>query len=192
MTELHFLYLSAVDAAEERRWLDALSIEERARVAGTAHPLRRRQRLAGLHLARCAAAEFLGIPPEQTALRRRPSGQLTAEGCCLSLSHSGDLVVCAVGELPLGVDAERIRPAPLALAQRCFTDAERALLAAAAPEERDRCFWRIWTGKEALVKRSGQGLTALRRADTCALPPPVRLSWQEREGYLIALAAEEE
>lgn len=191
MTVLHYLCLSAVDAAEERRWLDELSADERDRVTGTAHPLRRRQRLAGLHLTRCAAAEFLHILPEQTALCRLPSGQLTAKGCCLSLSHSGDLVVCAVGEEPLGVDAERIRSAPLALARRCFTDAERALLAAAAPEERDRCFWRIWTGKEALAKRGGQGLAALRRADTCAVPPRVRLSWQEREGYLIALAESE-
>lgn len=188
MTELHFLDLSAVDAAEERRWLDGLSAEERARVERTAHPLRRRQRLAGLQLARCAAAELLHIPPEQIELRRLPGGQLTASGCCLSLSHSGVLVVCAVGDAPLGVDAERLRPAPLALARRCFSSGEQALLAAAAPEERDRCFWRIWTGKEALVKRTGEGLAALRRADTCALPPRVRLSWQEREGYLIALA----
>lgn len=191
MTELHFLRLSAVDAGEERRWLDELSADERARVEGTAHPLRRRQRLAGLHLARCAAAEFLHILPEQTALRRLPGGQLTAKGCCLSLSHSGDLVVCAVGERPLGVDAELIRPARMAAARRCFSPGEQALLAAAAPEERDRCFWRIWTGKEALVKRSGQGLAALRRADTCAPPSRVRLSWQEREGYLIALAESE-
>lgn len=190
MATLHMRYLSAVSGEEERRWLAELSEAERQRVAGTTHPLRRRQRLAGLHLARQAAAERLGIPPERAVLRRLPNGKLTASGCCLSVSHSGDLVVCAVGDAPLGVDVERIRPAPSALARRCFTDAERALLDAAPEGERDACFWRIWTGKEALVKRTGEGLAALRRADTCALSAGVRLSWQQRGEYLIAIAEE--
>lgn len=190
MAKLHMLRLADMGRAEEEAWLREMDDAARLRAERTTHPLRRRQRIAGEHLARAAAAEWLGLEPAAVTLRRLPSGRPAAEGCFLSLSHSDGLVVCAVGDRPLGVDAERIRPMKEAVACHCFTAAEQALLAAAPEEERERCFWRLWTGKEALVKRTGEGLAGLRRADAAAPPANVRLSWREWEDCLIALAEE--
>lgn len=191
MAKLYTLRLADMGGAEEKAWLREMDESARLRAERTTHPLRRRQRIAGEHLARMAAAEWLGLSPAAVTLYRLPSGKPAAEGCFLSVSHTDALVVCAVGDRPLGVDAERVRPMKEAIACHCFTAAEQALLDTAAKGERERCFWRVWTGKEALVKRTGEGLTGLRRADVCALPAGVRLTWQEREGHLIALAEED-
>lgn len=64
-----------------------------------------------------------------------------------NLSHSRGAAVCALHALPVGVDVERVRPAPRRLAGGL----------------EDAAFFRRWTAKEATVKRSGQGLAALLR-----------------------------
>lgn len=66
---------------------------------------------------------------------------------CFNLSHSRGAAVCALHTLPIGVDVERLRPAPRRLA-RGMTDGE---------------FFRAWTAREASIKREGLPWTALLR-----------------------------
>jgi 4'-phosphopantetheinyl transferase len=84
-------------------------------------------------------------------------------------SHSGAIAFAAVarGVAP-GIDVERLRPRPraLALARRYFTPAEFAGLSALAPDRRDLAFLRLWTAKEAVLKALGRGLAfGLHRLD---------------------------
>ncbi len=180
------LYLEDVSEGEEERWLDEMDDDARGRAINTAHPLRRRQRIAGDHLARELIAKLTGCDPSEIKILRTALGKPYAEGVCFSVSHSGSLVVCVAGMSPVGVDAEKIRPFDAALAERFFTAAEQEKLAAA--EERTLCFWQIWTGKEAIVKLTGEGIAGLKRADTCALPPKTVLSWERVEDHIIATA----
>ena len=188
MAELWTLTLDEISAEEEVRWLTEMDAAARARFAEIRHPLRRRQRLAGDHLARMAVAQLTGRPLEQVELLHLPSGKPWAEGCCFSVSHSESFVVCAAGPRPVGVDAERLRPFDRKIPNRFFSSAEQAALAAVPAAEQERCFWRIWTGKEALVKLEGTGLSAFRHADTCAVKDGISLSWTEEKGGLIAVA----
>lgn len=77
-------------------------------------------------------------------------------------SHSGARALVAVArELPqLGVDIERVRPRPnaLALAQRFFARSEADWLASRSATTRTQDFLRLWTAKEAVVKAVGRGL----------------------------------
>ena len=66
---------------------------------------------------------------------------------CVSLSHSRGAVVCALHHRPVGVDAERLRRAPRRLAAGMG----------------DEAFFRLWTAREASVKREGRGIGALLR-----------------------------
>ena len=75
------------------------------------------------------------------------------------------------GTCELGLDFERIPAARdearlLSIASRYFDEAELALLRSAE----DKCaeFYRLWTGKESMVKCTGEGLAALSFADTDA------------------------
>lgn len=68
-------------------------------------------------------------------------------GLCFNLSHSHGATVCALHDQPVGVDVERLRPAP-------------GRLAAGLDDE---SFFRLWTAREATVKRQGRGVGALLR-----------------------------
>jgi len=94
------------------------------------------QRVYGLSTLPCIAREEGGKPyfPERPDI-------------CFNLSHSYGAVVCAVHDRPVGVDIEKLRPAPKRLAAGL-----------------DDCtFFRRWTAMEASVKRDGKGIAALRR-----------------------------
>ena len=66
-----------------------------------------------------------------------------------NLSHSRGAAVCALSGEPVGVDVELLRPPP------------RRLAGEMGAEE----FFRLWTAKEATVKRRGLGIAALRRQE---------------------------
>ncbi len=94
------------------------------------------QRVYGLSALPCIAREEGGKPyfPDRPDI-------------CFNLSHSHGAVACAVHDRPVGVDIEKLRPAPKRLAAGLD----------------DRAFFRRWTAMEATVKRDGKGIAALRR-----------------------------
>jgi phosphopantetheinyl transferase len=78
-----------------------------------------------------------------------------------NLSHSHGMALVAVArEVEIGVDVERFRALPecLKIAERFFPPSEFAALAEVAREDRDREFFRRWTGIEATLKARGVGL----------------------------------
>ena len=85
-------------------------------------------------------------------------GKPRIEGLEFNLSHSGDLVVCAVSEKPVGCDVEELREAPKGVVARYYSDAEQAYLSRFSADEYDREFFRLWTMKESYVKMTGEGL----------------------------------
>lgn len=130
-------------------------------------------------------------------------GKPMVEGLEFSLSHSGNMVVCAVSEEPVGCDVEEIRKAPKGVAERYFSEGEQAYLSQLSGDEYDREFFRLWTMKESYVKMTGEGLRVpfdeyeiamedagarvVRddRMQTCYL------STMELEGHMISICAEE-
>ena len=84
-------------------------------------------------------------------------------GLHFNLSHTSGLVAMAVGRRPtMGLDAEclAVARAPLDIADRFFTTAELADLAALPAAEHARRFYSLWTLKEAWLKATGEGITA--------------------------------
>lgn len=74
-----------------------------------------------------------------------------------NLSHSGDYLVLAVSDKPVGIDIEHIRKDRISVAKRFFCREEYEELLFLTGEERDRRFLEYWTMKEAYVKRIGTG-----------------------------------
>lgn len=67
-----------------------------------------------------------------------------------SLAHCGDYAVCAVSDVPVGVDIELPRVGGARLAKRFFQPDEAALVYAA--DDPDREFCRLWALKESYIK----------------------------------------
>ena len=93
------------------------------------------------------------------ALFRNEHGKPEIPGVHFNLSHSGDLVVCAVSEKPVGCDVEKLRKAPERFAGHFFCENERNYLKAAADDKYDETFFRLWTLKESYMKMTGEGMS---------------------------------
>ena len=86
-----------------------------------------------------------------------------------SISHTRHFVFCALGNAPLGVDAEeRDRHIDLRLAEKILTEADYQFFQAAAVK--NAALLRLWVQKEAAVKWSGTGLRGYPK-NTPTLPP---------------------
>lgn len=183
-----------------------MSESECARVRSTHAATRRAQFIAGRWLARVLLSEAMGGSWHDWTLTAeddappRVSGPATAPAfpsATLSLSHSGDLVACALGMAPLGIDVEACTPRKGldALYDAVTTADERRALAAHLGTDTLQCFLHAWTLKEAGLKREGDGLFATMLGHALQLEAatdPARANactWQ-LDGHVLALSAE--
>ncbi len=111
-------------------------------------PENRERELARRLLATALERELglAAVPPMEREAGGKPFFPLRPD-ICFNLSHSHGAVVCALHDKPVGIDVERLRPPPRRLAEGMEAEA----------------FFRLWTAKEASVKRRGLGIAALLR-----------------------------
>ena len=133
------------------------------------HTGSRRQYICARALLRHALSRReVDIEPASWRYRRTPSGKLElAEshvhtGLRFNLSHSGDVVVCAIAHhRTVGVDVEWINRSCecKTIAERYFAPAECQALLALPDDQIRAAFFDFWTLKEAYVKALGHGLS---------------------------------
>ncbi len=122
-------------------------------------------------------------------------GKPQVPGLHFNLSHSGDFVVCATGEAPLGCDIQRHHPARL---HRFLSQSERRALEALTEPGRGELYTRLWTLRESYLKMTGEGLAGLGRlrVDLSAEPfalldagrrPECRFCDYEIPGYALTV-----
>lgn len=87
-----------------------------------------------------------------------------------NVSHSGDWVLCAAGDLPLGIDIQQERPVKPALL-RALSPQEQAFLNTLSVTERQSAFFELWCLKEAYCKATGLGLRIPLHSFTVSLQP---------------------
>ncbi|MED5621729.1 4'-phosphopantetheinyl transferase family protein [Ideonella sp. BN130291] len=122
----------------------------------------RQAALASRATLRMVLGGLLGIPASEVAFTSGHHGKPALAACHRSriefnLSHSGDYSVIAVTDgQAVGVDIEQVRPVPewREIAASHFSPRERRVLEAGGPD----AFFALWTGKEALIKATGDGL----------------------------------
>ena len=114
-----------------------------------------------------------------------------------NISHSGDMVMCAVCDGPVGVDIERIRPYSSRIPVRIMSPEEKKAYDAAADKE--TMFFAVWTLKEAYIKYTGRGFmtplgaltaypdggTVRTNTESCCLK-----SFDSIGGYMAAVCAD--
>lgn len=128
------------------------------------------------------------------ALRYDGNGKPHVNGVEISISHTARYALCAIsdGEVPIGLDAEDIvgrlkEDRRRAMAERWFSADERA--EAVKSEE---AFYRIWTRKEAYVKRMGTGLRDLSTLDTASVRDCRFTEYRLRETCITLACAPDE
>jgi phosphopantetheinyl transferase len=111
------------------------------------------------------------MPPRET-LERAEGGKpfFLHAPFSFSLSHSGDLALCALSGRPVGADVELVRPRRAGFPRYALSDREFAWFQDRGGQWED--FYTLWTLKEAKVKCTGEGLRQPPRTVAAPLLPP--------------------
>lgn len=167
--------MAMMDEARRRRVDDIAGEDDRKRT------------VAGELLARRALAQRLGCSEGEAPLRWDDTGKpaVDADGVYVSVSHSGPYAVCAVADVPVGVDVEVVRSADEKFMRRVCSEAEMAYIRVGDDGDCAR-FWEIWTAKESLFKLTGKG--PLLTLSQLALPEGVVLDHIREKGCALTTA----
>lgn len=160
---------SVTDAALLRIYRALMTAQERAQEARFHFDRDRHRYLVTRALARTALGRMVALDPGDllftTNAYGRPGLRALNDACTrlsFNISHTRDLVVLGVTySRALGLDTENVtdRPAPLDIADNCFSAEEvRALRALPATDQHER-FFDYWTLKESYIKARGMGLS---------------------------------
>lgn len=178
--------VSDFPASEYDRIRGLLTPSRKVRIESLKHPWDQKRSLT---------ADLLMETLQGGRIEMAPTGQplLAGGGMHISIAHSGEAVVCAASEDPVGIDIEKIRPMDLAITRHICTPEELCYLFGHAPAEEEltycedpvllQRFFEIWTGKEAYFKQKGTGITNLKSISILPLPRKIIL----RDGYCITI-----
>ena len=184
--EVHVWRSSLEQPAEKiQQLLQTLSEDERIRANKFYFERDRRRFIVGRGLLRILLGRYTNIEPHQLQFSYSSRGKpalLSTSSCnslYFNLSHSHELVLYAVTrDRQIGIDLEQIRPMSdiEQLSKSCFCTREADLICSLPPKEQQVAFFQIWTGKEAYLKATGEGIAQLRQVEVCFAPgEPLKL-----------------
>lgn len=179
------------DTAAALPWLDAaaatLGDDARAVLSTLTRDMVRRRFVLSRVLLRLAVSRYVECDPSTLVVTERRGDaplvtRLDGDPPCISLSHSGAWIACAVSVDPIGVDIEdttRTRDLQ-AISAWFYSDPEHAWML--RQTDPNLAFYRLWTGKEAVFKLAHQlgGVMPLQQIqfdvqhDRLCPPPPAR------------------
>ena len=140
-----------MDAARFERLAAAIPEARREKLAAFRHEGARRLSLAAsLLLVRALSDEGLCTDEIELTEYGKPCLPQLPD-FHFSLSHSGNMVLCAVSDEEVGCDIE--------LPRRFFHPAEQEWLFSQPEAEQSTAFFRLWTCKESFLKALGLGLS---------------------------------
>ena len=142
-----------------------LSTAEQARLAKMANASMRRLFLHVHRAKREILARYLNVSAKELALRETEFGKPMLDSSMpaaleFNISHTANMAVMAVSQIPVGVDLESAerRVNVLALARRYFDSATLNHIADLDETHQSKLFLRYWTQLEAYKKATGLGL----------------------------------
>ena len=141
------------DPKEVPESMELLSTERRNKIERLARPEDRRLSLgAGLLLQQVLKKH--GFDGQKIFCGENGKPQM--EGIYFNLSHSYEMVACAISDKPVGCDIEKVRDIKEKVAARFFSQKEITYIKEA--EDKRDMFFRLWTMKESYMKMTGDGL----------------------------------
>ncbi len=145
--------------SEFEKWYSMMNISKQERVDRFRFDEDKKRTVAGEMLARKMIAEQCNVLPETISFGVSQSGKPYAEGINIhfNISHSGDLVVCAIADSPVGIDIEKIRQIDYSILKQVCSNEELNRLASCGERSPEgtkvlRKFFEKWTEREASYK----------------------------------------
>lgn len=148
--------------------LALLSEDEKARVERFSFDDDKRHYIQAHASLRRILAGYISVKPEAIRFKAGAYGKPalhhdhTGKRVHFNLSHTAGMALIAIcPDRPVGVDVERIKPLTdhFKIAEHYFAPAEVEALKHIPTAQSHEGFIQLWTGKEALVKARGNGLS---------------------------------
>ena len=169
--------------------LALITPEELQRVTEIGAQRRRQEYLCGRALLRNTLERWTGEPAISHRLTTTERGKpVCIDGPALSVTHSGNLVACAVtdcGDIGIDLEVPKRRRRTTDIARSYFSSEEASWL---ATQPADR-FHMLWVLKEACLKSIGLGLGGLDRFCFKVLPPKIEATIKDDSIQSIGLYA---
>ena len=99
-----------------------------------------------------------------------------------NISHCEDLIAVAISRKPVGVDIEVLRDVNLEIAGRFFSEKETRF------SKTCRDFLYVWTRKEAFLKKTGEGLKGISKADVLENS---NIKTFEENGFILSVCGDD-
>ncbi|MDS0524593.1 4'-phosphopantetheinyl transferase superfamily protein [Clostridium sp. SHJSY1] len=117
--------------------------------------------LLGDVLARILICKFLKCKNKDIKYKYNEYGKpYIDENVEFNISHSGNYVVVAIDNAPLGIDIEEMKEIEFeGIAKGYYNESEYNWIINHNKSEQMKCFYKIWTLKESYVKYVGKGLS---------------------------------
>jgi 4'-phosphopantetheinyl transferase len=177
--------LRELSAAE----LTLIPPEEMQRVTEIGAPRRQQEYLCGRALLRNTLERWTGEPAASHRLTATERGKPECiDGPALSITHSGNLVACAVtdsGDIGIDLEVPKRSRRTTDIARSYFSSEEASWL---ATQPADR-FHMLWVLKEACLKSIGLGLDSLDRFRFKVLPPKIEATIEDDSIQSLGLYA---
>ena len=126
---------------------------------------------AGRELLKQLYSEYFGEEMPEILVEERGKPYFSDGNVHFSITHTKAHVFCALGDRPVGIDAEELdRPVNPKLAERILSPGELAQYEKA--EDKNRALLTFWVLKEAAAKMTGEGLRGYPNGTNFALDDP--------------------
>ncbi len=165
---------------EYEKWFSLMTEEKQEKVGRYKDINRKRASVAGEKLVKEHIGISLNVKPEDLVILTDKNGKPYVRECPVhfNISHCESTLLCAFSDEEIGADIEKIKPISLSVLKSFFSEEEQKYVLGKTlsecssddnntPEICEK-FYKIYTLKEAICKKSGIGIKGLKEAD--ALP----------------------
>lgn len=174
MLEWNYTYISSITNDEFIRYYLLMNNEKQKKVAAYKNIADKKRTIAGEVLARKMISSFCNVFPEDVFFELGLHGKPYVKNLDVefNISHSDEMVVCAISDNSVGIDIEKVRPISVNILRRVCTDVDLKYIFGDTvtinniPDnfnDKQLCrFYEVWTAKEAYFKYIGTGIKNLK------------------------------
>lgn len=174
MLEWAYTNISSITNVEYTYYYSLMDIKKQKKVTTYKYDKDKKRTLAGEMLARRMISTYCNVVPEEISFETGCYGKSNAKHLNVefNISHSEEMVVCAISDKPVGIDVEMIRPIGTNILRKLCTDVDleyifdNGTITNNIPcnfDDQQLCrFYEVWTAKEAYFKCVGTGIKNLK------------------------------
>lgn len=174
-------HINDFSESQYKQAYNSLSYSRKLRIDKYKREDDRRRSLAGELLVKQLLAKEFNISDASIECDEKGKPFVRGEDIYISISHSGDKILCAADFKPLGADIEKIKPINLKIAQKIATDKELKFINGSVEK-----FYEVWTAKEAYFKLKGGNAANFKTFDILDLKRKIIL----KEEYFAQIVSE--